>query len=590
MKVNLTNQNFTNNYVANLLKARGVLDIQKFLYPTKDCLQNPNDFKNIGIGAALYLRVVQENKRILIIVDSDCDGFTSAAIIYQYTKRLNPNCSIDYWLHEGKQHGLQDHINRLMLQDEHYDLIILPDSSSNDAHYHDMLDGINIPCLILDHHLIDCDLSDNAIVINNQLSPNYLNKELTGAGVVYQFCRFIDQKTNHNWANDYIDLAALGIIGDMGSMLELENRYISTFGLSHIKNPLLIELINKQAYSITGKVGTTWDETVNSLNSTAIAFYIVPLINAVIRVGTMEEKEMLFSAFLDGDRLVESNKRGAKGTMVPIKEEAVRIATNVKARQQKLKEEISEQLETKIVKYDLLSNKILFIQLTNEDVFPSELNGLIAMQMASKYKRPTIIARLNDQGYNRGSARGLNESALKDLKQFVTESKCIEYAAGHANAFGISIPQTNLAQFIEYANEKLQGYNFNENCYDVNFVRTAQADDLSQLIKDIGEATSVWGQNNSEPLIYITNLYVKKSDLRVMGQNKDTLKIESNGISYIKFRAKDLIEKLNKIQGVAEIELVGRANLNNWMGRISPQIFIEDIECKSLKQEEYFGF
>lgn len=136
------------------------------------------------------------NGHILIVVDSDCDGFTSAAIIYQYTIRLNCHCKIDYWLHEGKQHGLQDHIDRLMEENNEYDLIILPDSSSNDATYHDMLDEIHIPCLILDHHETDVKLSDNAVVVNNQLSPEYINKSLTGAGVVYQFCRYIDSITH----------------------------------------------------------------------------------------------------------------------------------------------------------------------------------------------------------------------------------------------------------------------------------------------------------------------------------------------------------------------------------------------------------
>ena len=87
--------------------------------------------------------------------------------MYQYTKRLNCHCKVDYWLHEGKQHGLQDHIDKLMENGNEYDLIILPDSSSNDATYHDMLEEVHTPCLILDHHLTDVKLSDNAVVINN---------------------------------------------------------------------------------------------------------------------------------------------------------------------------------------------------------------------------------------------------------------------------------------------------------------------------------------------------------------------------------------------------------------------------------------
>ena len=192
MKINLINENFTSDYVNNLLKSRGVTNLEGYYNPTQEFLQDPLALKNIRLAAALYMRVVRENGRILIVVDSDCDGFTSAAIIYQYTKKMNPNCVIEYWLHENKQHGLQDHIDRLMEENHSYDLIILPDSSSNDATYHDMLETIHIPCLILDHHITDVKLSDNAIVVNNQLSPEYKNKDLTGAGIVYQFCRYID--------------------------------------------------------------------------------------------------------------------------------------------------------------------------------------------------------------------------------------------------------------------------------------------------------------------------------------------------------------------------------------------------------------
>ena len=381
MKYNLINENFTSDYAVNLLKSRGVIDLEIYKAPTADFLSAPSNLKNIAAAAGMYLRVVMNDKppysKVLIVVDSDCDGYTSASIIYQYTKRLNCHCKVDYWLHNGKQHGLSDHIDKLMDSDTQYDLIILPDSSSNDAKYHDMLDEIHIPCLILDHHISDEELSNNAIVVNNQLSPKYENKELTGAGVVYQFCRYIDSLTGHTWADDYIDLAALGIVGDMGSVLDMENRYIIYKGLSkeNIKNDFFKCLLNKQAYSITGNSYPTWDDIVAKTNPISVAFYIVPLINAMIRVGTMEEKERLFLAFINGAEMVPCNKRGAKGTMERVDIESARECTNAKAKQDKLKKDVVDRLEAKIFKYDLLENKILFIRLEDTDKFPPELNG-----------------------------------------------------------------------------------------------------------------------------------------------------------------------------------------------------------------------
>ena len=586
MKYNLVNENFTSDYAVNLMRSRGIVNLDMYKAPTREFLSSPNNLKNIAAAAGLYIRVVTQGGRVLIVVDSDNDGYTSAAIIYQYTKRLNPECHVDYWLHEGKQHGLQDHIDRLMTDNQQYDLIILPDSSSNDAKYHDMLDEINVPCLILDHHLTDVKLSDNAIVVNNQLSPKYENKELTGAGVVYQFCRYIDSTLCHNWADDYLDLAAWGIIGDMGSVLDMENRYIIYEGLSkeHIKNDFLKCLLNKQAYSITGKMGATWDDIVEKVNPISIAFYIVPLVNAMIRVGTMPEKERLFMAFIDGSQMVPCNKRGAKGTMERVDVESTRECANAKAKQDKTKKDAVDRLEAKIFKYDLLENKVLFVRLDEDDRFPSELNGLVAMQLAAKYKKPTIVARLNDQGYNRGSARGMNQSELRDFREFLLSTGMFEYAQGHANAFGISIPDSRLRAFHELANEALKDIDFGENVYDVNFVRGADASDLYDLVVDLASQNGIWGQGSPEPVVCVEEISCSPRDVRIMGTGQDTLKIEYNGMSYLKFRATDMINELKSYPADAQLKLsvVGRCNLNEWMGRKTPQLFIDDYEIKNI--------
>ena len=372
----------------------------------------------------------------------------------------------------------------------------------------------------------------------------------------------------------------------MGSVLDMENRYIIYEGLSkrHIKNDFLKCLLNKQAYSITGKQGASWDDIVAKVNPISIAFYIVPLVNAMIRVGTMPEKERLFLAFVDGAQMVPCNKRGAKGTFERVDIESARECTNAKSKQDKTKLEVVERLEAKIFKHDLLENKVLFVRLEDTDKFPSELNGLIAMQLAAKYKKPTIVARLNDQGFDRGSARGMNQSELKDFREFLLGSGMFEYAQGHANAFGISIPDDKLHDFHAYANEALADIDFGENVYDVNFVRGADSKDLYDLVVDLASQNGIWGQSSPEPIVCVENILCSPRSVRIMGSNQDTLKIEYNGMSYLKFRAKELIEKINKYPADAQLSItvVGRCNLNEWGGRQTPQLFIDDCEINSI--------
>lgn len=568
MQVKLVNPNYTENYLENLLHYRGVDDIEEFLNPTENLLSDPLLLKNMSVAAAMYTTALNTNKPVALIADSDCDGFTSAAIFYTYTKQLYPNTEIDYFLHTKKQHGLEDKWEEIVESDKDYCLVVCPDSSSNDREYHDIIYKEKGCCtLVLDHHELDVTESDYAIIINNQISPEYQNKELTGAGVTYQFCRYLDHINNTNYVDDLIDLAALGICGDMGSVLELENRYFMKNGFNNIKNKFFQALIERQSYSMGGEV-----------NPTTVAFYIVPLINAMIRVGTQEEKERMFLAFIDGDRLVPCNKRGAKGTMEKVCIESARECTNARSRQNKLLETNTEKLEMRVHKLGLLDNKILVIPLEEDDNFPSELNGLIAMRLSAKFKKPTMVVRLNDEGFLRGSIRGVNNSPLADFKQFLTDSGLFEYVSGHANAAGASFKESDLDNLNNYANTELADMDFGEAYFDVNFIRSAADEDIRDLIFDLSKYPEVWGQNCPEDRICIKDINVTQNDIQIIGSRQDTLKIEKFGIVYIKFFAKDLIEELRSYGNELKINIVGHANINNWGGRTTPQIFIDACE------------
>ena len=66
---------------------------------------------------------------MLVIVDSDCDGYTSSALLLNYLYDLFPSFvlnNVKYYIHEGKEHGLSDVIDYINIKD--FDLIILPDA------------------------------------------------------------------------------------------------------------------------------------------------------------------------------------------------------------------------------------------------------------------------------------------------------------------------------------------------------------------------------------------------------------------------------------------------------------------------------
>lgn len=569
MRYRLKNPEIKENFGENLLRARGVQDIQEFCQPDESCLQSWRDLENIERAVKAVELTINDTRPYALIADCDVDGATSSAIIYQYLKRLNPEKEIQYFIHSGKQHGFSDLMEQLENKD--WSMIIAPDSATNDGEY---IAHFSCPVLCADHHIKEENsvIPPNMILVNNQTSHRYRNKDLCGAGVTWQLCRALDDFFQKDLAWDYIDLCALGIVADMMSMLEIENQYLVQTGFKNIKNKMFKTLLEKQDYSMGGKI-----------TPITVAFYIVPLINAMIRVGSMDEKERLYLSFVMPEVMVDCHKRGAKGTKERLCVESTRECVNAKSHQDKMKEQMVEKLEAKIFKKDLLSNQVLFIRLEDDDIFPAELNGLVAMSLASKYKHPTIVARLNDEGYIRGSIRAPGNTELKSFKDFLMGTGLFEYVMGHDSAAGASILDRNLPKFHEIANRELSKIDFGENYYDVDFVMRANDPKIEEAIEELCAIEQVYGQQNEEPVMAITNLNVSQSDVKIIGKNLDTLRIEKNGITYVKFRAKDLIRELKDFPGDMDITLVGKPNLNIWGGKTTPQIFITDLEIEDSR-------
>ena len=167
-----------------------------------------NYIDNINKGAKLLLTHINNNSKIALVVDSDVDGCTSSAIMYRYIKQIKPEANIKYFIHLNKEHGLSKDI----VIDDDIDLVVLPDSSTNDYEQHKVLKDKGIDVLVIDHHEAEGGYSENAVVINNQLSENYPNKQLSGVGVTYKFCKALDEILGLDFADSYLDLVALGNI------------------------------------------------------------------------------------------------------------------------------------------------------------------------------------------------------------------------------------------------------------------------------------------------------------------------------------------------------------------------------------------
>ena len=558
-----------------MLANRGIMpqDVEHYLHTTDADIFPPTLFPTMADGARMLVKHISQNDKVLIQVDSDCDGYTSAAALINYLNCLFPGFvqnNIYYRIHTGKQHGII-----LETIPDDVKLVICPDSSSNDYDEHAALAERGVDVLVIDHHEADA-ISKNAVIINNQLC-DYPTKSLSGVGVVYKFCSYLDELLNVDYADQFLDLVALGMVADMMDLRDFETRHLITRGLENIRNPYFKGMVDKQSYSLK-----------DGISPIGVAFYIAPYVNATIRMGTQEEKLILFESMLDyrGYELIPSTKRGCKGQHETRVEQACRNCTNIKNRQTKARDAALETIERIIEEKKLLDNKILAIKL---DTFSADKNltGLIANQLMAKYQRPVLLLNKTEDGWE-GSGRGYDKSKFDNLREFLKESNLVLYAEGHANALGVGITDDNFSTFIRYSNQALANFDFTP-CYKVDFI--FYGDDFrGQDIVEIAELKSLWGQGVDEPFVALEHINIHNGNVTLMSPDKSpTLKITlPNGTSLIKFKSsQEEYEKLHSETGCITINVVGKCERNIWNGIVSPQIIVEDYEIVG-EQKYYF--
>ena len=557
--------------VERVLTNRGMPlnEINHYLNTTDKDILPPSTIMNMHEGAKMLIKHIAANNKIFVQVDSDCDGYTSAATLINYLNCLFPSFTqnnIIYRIHKGKEHGIIPTTIPAEVK-----LVIAPDSSSNDYEQHKELKEKGIDVLVIDHHEAD-KISQDACIINNQLCE-YPTKSLSGVGMVYKFCQYIDELLNVDYAENFVDLAALGIIADMMDMRDFETKHIISLGLSNIRNPFFRAMVDKQAFSLKGEN-----------TPMGIAFYVAPYVNATIRMGTHGEKITLFESMLDfrGYERIPSTKRGGRGQMEMRVEQAVRNCTNIKNRQTKARDAALETIENIIVEKNLLDNKILVIKLDESMAVEKTLTGLIANQLMAKYQRPVLLLNkvITDGVVSwEGSGRGYDKSKFDNLREFLNYSSLVMYAEGHANALGVGIEDTSFDKFISYSNEELAAFDFTP-CYKVDFIFNANNFNGKDIL-DIAELKSIWGQGIDEPYVAIEDIKISKNNIALMGleKGKPTLRITlPNKTTLIKFKSsQEEYDSLCASECVT-INVVGKCEANEYGGTTTPQIFIEDYE------------
>lgn len=523
------------------------------LLATEEDINNPSLFKSIDDGVETLKEVIDKKGKIHIIVDSDADGNTSATVAYLFlTEELKyPKNLVSYSAHRNKEHG----VILKELEGFNFDLLWVPDAGSSDVEQCKFFSEKGVDVLVTDHHIVE-EFNPYAVVINSK-DGVYPNSELSGVGVTYQFCKYYAEKNNIEIPkNKYLDLVATGLIADMVDSRVKENRFFMREGLNNVSNLFLKNLMAKNLYN---------KDTI----ITNISFYIAPTINAICRVGTLEEKLQLFEAFINDRSPINIQKRGKLPTMGYIADDMPRIATNIKARQDRERDKILEMLSEKIN----IDDPILMLEMP-EDI-SRVYYGLIASNLSNKFGKPCIIYSANSHGSMSGSARGYELSGIEDFRAFLLDSGLFTGCFGHNNAFGSVFEPSNEPLIRDWLS--LNAVSTGDKTYHVDF-SLGEKDLNVSLISCLNNFIPHYGQNFKEPYVHVQKVLVNPKDV-IINDKKSVLKFVKNGVTYCKFYPNEEMINLFTLSDKSFlIDVVGRCSINEYNGEKSYQMILDNYD------------
>ena len=125
------------------------------------------------------------------------------------------------------------------------------------------------------------------------------------------------------------------------------------------------------------------------------------------------------------DTEVESTKRGCKGEKELLVEQAIRTSSNVRTRQNKIRDNKFQEIMERIQSEGLDKNKMIIIKSDDDN---AGIGGLIANQIVGSLHRPVAILKpvyYDNELYWEGSTRNADGYGVENLKDKLTSTGAI---------------------------------------------------------------------------------------------------------------------------------------------------------------------
>lgn len=466
--------------LAMMLDIRGITkeeDVINFLQENKD-FSDPFLMKDMDKAVERITTAVENGEKICVYGDYDADGVTSTSLLYSYLRdSLGADVMFYIPTRTGEGYGMNkgavDKIHSLGVT-----LIITVDNGISAREEIDYANSLGIDTVITDHHMPSGSIPKAVAVVNaHQQDDKSPFKDFSGVGVAFKLVMAIEGEYADvdSLLENFSDIATLGTIGDIVPLVG-ENRTLVKNGLRHIQNSDRIGInAMKQESGIAEK----------EINSSNVAFTLVPRINAGGRLGSSEKSVNLLLTEDEDEAVTIADKLGMDNR-----------------ERQSIEKEILASIDEEVRRTpNIVNDKIL--------VFAGKgwhqgVVGIAASRIKDIYDKPTIIIGIDDDGVARGSGRSVEGFSLCDAVFACSEH--LTHYGGHPMAVGISLEKEKINDFRKAINAYCKDIKMPYNILHIDCKLNPNQLDLSIL--DCLSYIEPCGASNPSPIFGLYNMTV----------------------------------------------------------------------------------
>ena len=547
--------------LARLLAQRGVTaqDAAGFLSPKlRDSFPDPFSFCDMKLGANLVLDAILAEKNVTVFADYDVDGGTSSALLSKYFRHFDR--PLDLYVPDRIKEGYGPSPEAFQaLKDAGADLVITVDCGAAAVSALETARDIDLPVIVIDHHLMGQDLPPSAALINpNRADDQSGQGHLAAAGVVYVFLAALNACARERGILPasgvlpdllaWLDLAALGTVCDMCPLTGVNRAFVAQ-GLKILGQGQNVGL---RALADVSGVGVA-DSVYHA------GFVLGPRLNAGGRIGDPWLAAKLLASEDREEALAVAERLHVLNEARKAVEEEIRDAATVEAQ--------------RLVK---ANPDLPCLVIAGEGWHPGVI-GIVAGRLKDKFNRPVVIIGFAPEygTYAKGSARSVKGVNIGNAISAAAKAGILASGGGHAMAGGLSVLPNEIAAFTTWLINNIGQFTtgrLEAPSYDVSGYLSLNAV-TPDLINDIARA-GPFGVGSPQPLFGFKD--VKLTAKRVGANHLRCSVADSSGSSTaMAWRIAD--EPIGEaLQNGGQFHILGRLKADAWNGRTRAQIELVD--------------